>query len=120
MDKEQAIQLKNKVHLLTFFIVTCEEEVLENESRSSVSHDWVPEEDEWHPDFEEAVSAILYINEHGYLEEDDMHSLNNMFRKWEDRFERLGLNDVSPQEWNNKREIEDDLYKLLKKYQNNG
>lgn len=107
IDKEQAIKLKNKLHLLTFFITQCEEvDPLEKD------------ENEWHPDFEEAVSAILFVNEHGYLEEQEMHNLNDMYTKWSRRFEKLGLADKSADEWREERDIEDEIYDLLQGYCN--
>lgn len=103
MDEEQAIRLKNKLHLLTFFIVQCEkEDPLEED------------ENEWHPDFEEAISSILFVNEHGYLEEEEMHNLNDLYSKWSDRFDRLGLSDRPVTSW--KDGLEDEIYTLLQQH----
>jgi len=102
MDEEQAKKLKNKLHLLTWFIVRCEE-------KDPLEQD----ENEWHPDFEEAVSSILYVNEHMYIEEDDMHQLNNFYKKWSNRYQRLGFLDKDVAEFNIK---EDELEKRVKEY----
>lgn len=100
IDREQAIRLKNKVHLLTFFITKCEEhEPLEED------------ENEWHPDFEEAVKSILYLNEHGYLQEQELHEFNDNFNKWLKRFKDLGLADRPVEEW--EEGLEDEIYELL-------
>lgn len=107
IDEQQAVRLKNKLHLLTFFITQCEEvDPLEED------------ENEWHPDFEEAVSAILFVNEHGYLEEEEMHELNDLYSKWSQRFEDLGLADKPPSQWREEKDIEDEIYELLEKYSN--
>lgn len=103
MDEKQALRLKNKLHLLTFFITQCEEEDPLEE-----------DENEWHPDFEEAISSILFVNEHGYLNEDQMHKFNDMYGKWSDRFDRLGLADRPVEEWEDG--LEDEIYELLEQH----
>lgn len=104
-DKNKAIEIKNKVHLLTFFIVACEEEKpLEDE------------EDEWHPDFENAIAAVLKINEDGYLDQEEMHEFNDLFNKWGNRFEKLGLDEVPVERWREEENLEDEIFNLLKKY----
>jgi len=108
LREEQAIRIKNKLHLLTFFITACEEkEPLEED------------ENEWHPDFEEAISSILFVNEHGYLEESEMHNFNDLFQTWGERFKKLGLNEISADEWKEKADIEDEIYVMLKDYLEN-
>jgi hypothetical protein len=102
MDEEKALQLKNKIHLLTYFIVKCEQEDPLEE-----------DENEWHPDFEQAISQILFVNEHGYLEEEQMHELNNLYSKWLDRFDRLGFTDQPLSEHS---DLEDEIFELLKKH----
>lgn len=103
MDEQQALRLKNKLHLLTFFITQCEEEDPLEE-----------DENEWHPDFEEAISSILFVNEHGYLNEDQMHKFNDMYGKWSSRFDRLGLSDRPVEEWEDG--LEDEIYDLLEEH----
>lgn len=104
MDKEQAKNLKNKIHLLTFFITQCEKvDPLETD------------ENEWHPDFEEAISQILFVNEHGYLEEDEMHELNELFGKWSRRFRQLGLHDEDLETWTTGEDaVEGEILEMLK------
>lgn len=103
MDEKKALQIKNKLHLLTFFITQCEEEDPLEE-----------DENEWHPDFEEAISSILFVNEHGYLNEDQLHKFNDMYSKWSDRFDRLGLSDREVEEW--KDGLESEIYDLLEEH----
>ena len=106
MNKEQAFRLKNKLHLLTFFITKCElKDPLEED------------ENEWHPDFEEAISLILFVNEHGYIEEEEMHQMNDLHSKWLNRFERLGFFDKSIDEVAG--DLEDEVYALLEKHYEN-
>lgn len=100
MNEEQALRLKNKLHLLTFFITKCElEDPLEED------------ENEWHPDFEEAISLILFVNEHGYIEEEEMHQMNNLYSKWKDRFDRLGFFDQPIDKVAD--DLEEEVYELL-------
>lgn len=106
-DKEKAKQLKNKIHLLTFFITKCEEEDPLEE-----------DEDEWHPDFEEAIAAALKVNEHGYLDENELHEFNDLCKKWANRFRKLGLDEVPLREWKEERNLEPEIYSILKTYMN--
>jgi hypothetical protein len=105
MNEEQARKLKNKLHLLTFFIVNCEEEDPLEEN-----------ENEWHTDFETAISAILFVNEHGYIEEDDMHEMNNLYKKWSDRYERLGFMEKDVSEFDVEPELEEQLRDFYNSY----
>lgn len=103
MNEKQALRLKNKLHLLTFFIVKCElEDPLEED------------ENEWHPDFEEAISLILYVNEHGYIEEEEMHQMNSLYKKWKNRFDRLRFFDKDIDEVAG--DLEEEVYELLEKH----
>jgi len=106
MNEQEAIRLKNKIHLLTFFITQCEEvDPLEED------------ENEWHEDFEQAISQILFVNEHGYLEEDEMHRLNELYQKWSKRFEKLGLDEKPLETWREgENAIEDEIYELLENH----
>lgn len=80
--REQALRLKNKCHLITFFITQCEEtDPLETD------------ENEWHPDFATCIEAILRINEHGAISEDEIHKMNDLYSKWYKRFQELGLDE---------------------------
>lgn len=106
MNKDQAFRIKNKLHLLTFFIVKCE---LKNPLEE--------DENQWHPDFEEAISLILFVNEHGYIEEDEMHQMNNLYSKWIDRFERLGFFDQPIDEV--AENLEDEIYEILENHYEN-
>jgi len=102
---EETRRIKNKCHLLTFFIVNCEEEDPLEE-----------DENEWHPDFEETIQSILKLNEEGYLPEDQLHRFNDLFNKWSNRFEKLGLDEVPLQKWKEEDKLEDEIFDLLKEY----
>lgn len=108
MNEKKARQIKNKIHLLTFFITQCEEEEPLEE-----------DEEKWHPEFEEAIKQILFVNEHGYLNEDKLHELNELFQKWSKRFEELGLDQKPVTHWKNGEDaLEDEIYELLTDYIN--
>ena len=106
-NEDKAIQIKNKVHLLTFFIVACEEEKPLEE-----------DEDEWHPEFEDAIAAVLKINEDGYLDQEEMHEFNDLFKKWGNRFEQLGLDEVPVERWREEEDLEEEIFDLLETYVN--
>ena len=104
MSKEDyALRIMNKIHVLTFFITQCEEEVPLEE-----------DENEWHDDFKEAVECILKVNEEGVLSEDRMNNLNDMYKKWANRFDELGLSDRPIESWEGK--IEDEIYDEVKEH----
>jgi len=75
---EELWTFMNKVHVVTYLIIRCEEEdpLRENESK-------------WHPDFDDAVSVILDLQHRETPSE--IEPLNELFEKWRDRFYDLGL-----------------------------
>jgi hypothetical protein len=102
-EEDYTLRIMNKLHVLTFFITQCEEEDPLEE-----------DENEWHPDFKEAVESILKVNEEGVLSEKRMNNLNDMYKKWANRFDRLGLSDRPIESWETK--IEDEIYDEVKEH----
>ena len=101
-QKDKVIELKNKIHILNYFIVRSEmEEPLEEN------------ENEWHEDFEEAIKKILFLNENGYLSKETLHNFNESFRKWRQRYNELGLNETPISELPY---LDEDLIPIYKKH----
>jgi hypothetical protein len=48
------------------------------------------------------------------LNEDQLHKFNDIYSKWSDRFDRLGLSDREVEEW--KDGLESEIYDLLEEH----